>query len=206
MERMFPGKRFVRYPGGRFPFADQEFGWVFSNAVIEHVGGPKEQLEFINEMLRVGKHVFFTTPNKYFPFETHTNAFFLHWSDALFHRWCDKTGRGRRKHNLRLLSCRSLKKLMQISNATGYVLKKDRFMGITMTITVICTSVSVPIAATRSATASVSHLRSNDTLTIASGSEEPFAADDLVAANAASVGERAAPARNKDLREHPRSM
>ena len=104
MERLFPGKRFVRYPGGRFPFADQEFEWVFSNAVIEHVGGPADQLEFINEMLRVGRDVFFTTPNKYFPFETHTNAFFLHWNNALFHWWCDKTGRSRRKQNLRLLS------------------------------------------------------------------------------------------------------
>jgi SAM-dependent methyltransferase len=148
MESLFPGKRFVRYPGGHFPFADREFGWVFSNAVIEHVGGPAQQLEFINEMLRVGKQVFFTTPNKYFPFETHTNAIFVHWSDALFHWWCDRTGRGRRKENLRLLSCRSLKKLMEDSNATRYVLKKDRFLGITMTITVICKSDTASVTAT----------------------------------------------------------
>ena len=89
-------------------------------------------------------NVFFTTPNKYFPFETHTNAFFLHWNNALFHWWCDKTGRSRRKQNLRLLSYRSLKKLMQDSNATSYTLKKDRFMGITMTITVICKSDAAP--------------------------------------------------------------
>src|SRR5688572_18892764 len=106
MERLFSGKRFVRYPGGHFPFADQEFGWVFSNAVIEYVGGPAEQLEFINEMLRVERNVFFTTPTKYFLFEAHTNAFFLHWNDGLFHWWCDRTDRGRRRENLRLLSCR----------------------------------------------------------------------------------------------------
>jgi SAM-dependent methyltransferase len=206
MERLFPGKRFVRYPGGRFPFADQEFGWVFSNAVIEHVGGRKKQLEFINEMLRVGRYVYFTTPNKYFPFETHTNAFFLHWNDGLFHRWCDKTGRGRRKQNLRLLSFRSLKKLMQVSNATSYVLKKDRFMGLTMTITVICRSVAVPMAANRSARMGVSQLRSSETLTIASRTDEPFdESGDSVADHAASVRERAAPARSKDLRRYDRS-
>ena len=33
-----PGKLFVEYPGGVFPFNDKEFDWVFSNAVIEHVG------------------------------------------------------------------------------------------------------------------------------------------------------------------------
>jgi hypothetical protein len=40
MERLFPGKRVVRFSGGHSPFADQELGWVFSNAVVEHVGGP----------------------------------------------------------------------------------------------------------------------------------------------------------------------
>lgn len=140
MERLFPGKRFVQYPGGRFPFADQQFAWVFSNAVIEHVGGPAAQLHFLNEMLRVGRDVFFTTPNKYFPFETHTNAFFLHWNNALFYWWCKRTGRGRRRENLYLFSCGRLKKLMQSSNATSFTLRKNRFMGLTMTLTVICTS------------------------------------------------------------------
>jgi SAM-dependent methyltransferase len=147
MDLLFPGKRFVQYPGGHFPFEDQEFEWVFSNAVIEHVGGPKEQLQFINELLRVGRRVFFTTPNRYFPFETHTNAFFLHWSNSLFYWWCDRTGRGRRKDNLRLLSYRSLKSLMEVSNAKSYVLKRNRFLGITMTFTVICTSDPTPVLA-----------------------------------------------------------
>jgi len=54
-----PGKRFVQYPGGKFPFHDNEFDWVFSNAVIEHVGSEDDQILFINEMLRVAKNVFF---------------------------------------------------------------------------------------------------------------------------------------------------
>ena len=205
MERLFPGKRFVRYPGGRFPFADREFEWVFSNAVIEHVGGPKEQLAFINEMLRVGRKVFFTTPNKYFPFESHTNAFLVHWNDALFHRWCDMTGRGRRKENLRLLSRRSLEKLLQLSNATSYVLKKDRFMGITMTITAICTSDAVTATATRDAQPAASRPPSSDASKIASGTEESLEPEDSVTDFDASLRARAAPARNGDSRGHDRS-
>ena len=67
-------KKFVQYPGKEFPFDDSEFSWVFSNAVIEHVGIRERQLLFINEMLRVSSKVFFTTPNKFFPVESHTNA------------------------------------------------------------------------------------------------------------------------------------
>ena len=34
---LHPGKTFVEYSGGKFPFDDFQFDWVFSNAVIEHV-------------------------------------------------------------------------------------------------------------------------------------------------------------------------
>ncbi len=63
MNNLFPDKRFVTYQGGKFPFDDDEFDWVFSNVVIEHVGNDEALLMFINEMLRVAKNVFFTTPN-----------------------------------------------------------------------------------------------------------------------------------------------
>jgi ubiquinone/menaquinone biosynthesis C-methylase UbiE len=53
MEVLFPGKRFVQYAGGRFPFSNKTFDWVFSNAVIEHVGDENAQLLFLNEMMRV---------------------------------------------------------------------------------------------------------------------------------------------------------
>jgi hypothetical protein len=54
------------------PFADGSFEWVFSNAVIEHVGGWREQERFANEIQRVAARGYFvTTPNKYFPIEPH---------------------------------------------------------------------------------------------------------------------------------------
>ena len=55
------------------PFADRSFDWVFSNAVVEHVGGIEEQRKFAAEISRVAKCGYFvTTPNKFFPIEPHT--------------------------------------------------------------------------------------------------------------------------------------
>lgn len=52
-------------------FKDKSFDIVFSNAVIEHVGNLSEQIKYANEVKRVGKKYFITTPNKWFPFEPH---------------------------------------------------------------------------------------------------------------------------------------
>lgn len=138
MEALFPGKRFVQYSGGRFPFRDEEFDWVFSNAVVEHVGDESMQLGFVNEMLRVAKNVYFTTPYKYFPLETHTNLVFWHWSDRMFARWLEKHRPGSREYSIYLFSIRRLRRLLEASNAAEYVLYKNRFAGMVMTLTVVC--------------------------------------------------------------------
>jgi len=52
-------------------FHDGEFDIVFSNSVIEHVGGYEEQCQMAKEIRRVGKRYFVQTPNFYFPFEPH---------------------------------------------------------------------------------------------------------------------------------------
>ena len=135
-----PGKRFVVYPGGVFPFGDKEFDWVFSNAVIEHVGDEQAQLQFINEMVRVSRNVFFTTPNKYFPIESHTNTIVRHWFDKSFYRWCKKNKPFWSEKNLILLDYGNLKKLLRKSDAQAYIIQKNRTLGWPMTFTVVCTS------------------------------------------------------------------
>ena len=138
MEVSFPGKRFVQYSGGRFPFEDKEFDWVFSNAVIEHVGDELAQLEFVNEMLRVAKNVYFTTPYKFFPVESHTNLAFVHWSDRLFARWLAKHRPGSRRYSIYLFSVHRLRQLLKASNAANFTLRKCRFAGVVMTLAVVC--------------------------------------------------------------------
>lgn len=138
MESKFPGKRFVTYPGGKFPFPDKAFEWVFSNAVIEHVGNDDDQVFFINEMLRVSKNVFFTTPNKSFPVEAHTNIFFLHWNNCIFYKWCERVAPWCTKRTLNLLSEPRLRDIISRSKVVRFELTRNRVMLIPMTFTVVC--------------------------------------------------------------------
>ncbi|MGH9691178.1 MAG: methyltransferase domain-containing protein [Candidatus Acidiferrales bacterium] len=63
----------VAADGRQLPFTEKSFDWVFSNAVIEHVGDYEKQRVFANEIRRVAaKGYFVTTPNKYFPIEPHS--------------------------------------------------------------------------------------------------------------------------------------
>jgi len=76
------------------PFEDNSFDLVFSNAVIEHVGNESNQLQFVREHQRVGINWIMTTPNKYFPVESHTQTLFRHflkgWSSPLVDRLLSK--------------------------------------------------------------------------------------------------------------------
>jgi SAM-dependent methyltransferase len=79
-EAAFPLVRAVRADGRELPFADGAFDIAFSNAVIEHVAGGREgQRSFVHELCRVGRRVFVTTPNRFFPLEVHTLLPFAHW-------------------------------------------------------------------------------------------------------------------------------
>ena len=73
---------YLRADGTRLPFADNTFDLALSNAVIEHVGDEAAQRRLVAEHLRVARHVIITTPNRWFPLETHTNAVLRHWSPA----------------------------------------------------------------------------------------------------------------------------
>jgi SAM-dependent methyltransferase len=75
----FPRVRCVQASGTALPFEDDEFDVAFSNAVIEHVGGRDEQRRFVGELCRVAPQVFLSTPNRWFPVETHTLVPFVHW-------------------------------------------------------------------------------------------------------------------------------
>ncbi len=75
----FPSVTAVQTDGGKLPFADDAFDLGFSNAVLEHVGGRDEQRAFVEELCRVARRVFLTTPNRLFPLEVHTLLPFVHW-------------------------------------------------------------------------------------------------------------------------------
>ena len=94
---------FVVADGRAMPFARGSFDLAVSNAVVEHVGGIEEQRQFVAEHVRVARSWVITTPNKWFPIESHTAVVFLHWLP----RW-----RARREEFTRLLSRREFKRLL----------------------------------------------------------------------------------------------
>lgn len=59
--------------GCQMPFRTGSFDWVFSNAVIEHVGGWEQQRQFAAEIRRVARKGYFvSTPNRHFPVDPHS--------------------------------------------------------------------------------------------------------------------------------------
>lgn len=77
--REFPQVRCVTASGTDLPFGDDELDVAFSNAVVEHVGRREEQRRFVHELCRVAPVVFLSTPNRWFPVETHTLVPLAHW-------------------------------------------------------------------------------------------------------------------------------
>ena len=96
----YPDIPYVAGDACALPFADQAFDVVFSNAVIEHVGDVARQRQFVAEALRVGRRVFITTPNRWFPIEVHTRLPLVHWLPrSASDRAYDLTGNGWAREN-----------------------------------------------------------------------------------------------------------
>src|SRR4030042_1864807 len=75
----FPKVKLLFADGKNLPFPNNHFDIVFSNAVVEHVGGMDEKRRFIHSLVRVAKRAFITTPNYWFPIDAHTLIPFTHW-------------------------------------------------------------------------------------------------------------------------------
>jgi len=86
LESTFPGLTFVQTVGTTLPFADNEFDIVVCFAVLEHVGNRDAQRAFVRELLRIGRKLYLTTPNRGFPVELHTFLPFLHWLPQALHQ------------------------------------------------------------------------------------------------------------------------
>lgn len=80
LQKIYPQIRVVKIkPNKKLIFKDNAYDVVVSWATLEHVGDLKDQEYFINELLRVGKKVFITTPYRGCIYEPHSGLFFVHW-------------------------------------------------------------------------------------------------------------------------------
>ena len=131
---IYPEVRTVTYDGKIFPFKDNEFDICWSNAVIEHVGNFDSQTLFLKELLRAGKSVYFTTPNRLFPIEIHNRLPLLHYlPKKIFDKiliMLNKT------HwigdNLNLLSYGKIKRMLELANVKNYRIERNKLFGFTM--------------------------------------------------------------------------
>lgn len=122
------------YDGRVFPFADNSFDICWSNAVIEHVGDRQRQLLFLQEIKRVARNAFITTPNKYFPVEVHTRTPFLHFlPKRVFDGYLRFVGKSWAAGDyMHLLSFSEIKRLLAESGIEHYHVQKNRMFGFTL--------------------------------------------------------------------------
>lgn len=137
--QMYPAIPTVSYDGRVLPFSDKEFDVAHSNAVIEHVGGPGAQELFLKELERVARRCMITTPNRYFPIETHTRVPLLHWmSKDLFDSFIKLIGKSWAAGNyMHLLGEKDLDLLAKRAGLRGYRIIKNRLAGLPMTFTLV---------------------------------------------------------------------
>ncbi len=140
------GLEYVHGDGCNLPFADQSFDVVFSNSVIEHVGGADAQARFAREVRRTGRGYWVQTPNRGFPIETHLLTPFVHllprsWRAFIVRRftvwqWIHRPAPDE-KHfyiehfisDIRLLSAHQMEELFPDA-----IILRERFLGFTKSL------------------------------------------------------------------------
>ncbi|KKR65114.1 MAG: Methyltransferase type 11 [Parcubacteria group bacterium GW2011_GWB1_40_5] len=125
LRRKYSGIRFKRIIAGRpLPFKTNYFDVVVSWATIEHVGGRNEQQLFLNELFRVGRKVFITTPDRNFFYEPHSGLIFVHWfPHKYFSLMCILSGKNfwAKIENLNPLNNKAVHKLISRKKGTRVI-------------------------------------------------------------------------------------
>jgi Methyltransferase domain len=134
LREAFPGVTVVEADGRDLPFSTGEFDIVHSNAVIEHVGPWPDQQQFISELVRVGRSGFVTTPNRWFPVESHSQLLLLHWLPRPL-AWSLQRRLGHPEADAWLLGPTGFTRLVRTAGASP-VLLRQRMAGLTATLVV----------------------------------------------------------------------
>jgi len=134
-KKYFPEIKLIFGDGKNLNFPDDHFDIVFCNTVVEHVGCNLEQKKFIEEICRMGKRIFVTTPNYWFPLDPHTLIPCVHWLPQKIKYWIyRKLGRGfwANINHLNLLASKRF--LSLFPKGIKVRLYKQRMFGITSSL------------------------------------------------------------------------
>lgn len=115
------------YDGINLPYGENSFDFVVCFSVLEHTSFPDKLL---NEMLRVLKpngRIFLTLPNKYYPKETHTLAYFVSYMPRkLANLYLKLIKRSPLEHdNLHFYSYFDILKMLRKTNYKYKIIYKD---------------------------------------------------------------------------------
>jgi len=135
----YPSVRAVCYDGRGFPFGNDEFDICWCNAVLEHVGNRERQIEFLREIRRVSKAAFVSTPTKFLPIEPHTRIPVLHYlPKSIFDKLLILFGKPWAAADyMHLLSLRDIVRLLEESNISDYLIKKNHLLGFTVDFVIL---------------------------------------------------------------------
>lgn len=138
----YPEVNCIQYDGATFPFRDSSFDVCWSNAVIEHVGDRAAQLRFLQEISRVARRAFITTPNRFFPIEVHTRTPLLHLlPKPVFDSYLRKIGKAwATGEYMNLLSQGDLRRLLHEAGINDFRILKNKLLGFTLDFVVIMNS------------------------------------------------------------------
>lgn len=126
-------------------FDDRQFDVAFSNSVIEHVGGEREQRLVASEISRVARGYFVQTPDRFFPIEPHflfplfqflpVRArvwLAMRWKWSWFGRPADERAARELVESVRLLSAADMRRLFPDAE-----LQRERVLGLSKSLVAV---------------------------------------------------------------------
>ena len=127
----FPNLKTIQGDGRGTNLPDSSYDVVMSNATLEHVGSYQNQCKFIKELYRISrKRCIISTPNRYFPIDSHTMLPFIHWLPKKIHRKVLKLLNQSflaKEENLNLISTKDMVEICTMCNLNNFKILKMKY-------------------------------------------------------------------------------
>ena len=127
----FPKLKTIQGDGRNTNLPDNSYDIVMSNATLEHVGSYQNQCKFVKELYRISrKRCIISTPNRYFPIDSHTMLPFIHWLPKKIHRKILKLLNQSflaKEENLNLISTKDIVEICRMCNLNNFKILRMKY-------------------------------------------------------------------------------